>query len=145
VIGSARDGGAASAAPPASGAPREPEVTIPVAEEVAVVEKRQVTTGRVRVATHTEIVEDVVRASVRGETVEVVRVPVNRPVTEAVPQVRTEGNVTIVPVLEEVLVVEKRLVLKEEVHIRRRAASETVELPVPLRRQRAEIERLEES
>lgn len=44
------------------------------------------------------------------------------------PEIRTEGDVTIVPVLEEVLVVEKRLVLKEELHIRRRVAAETVEI-----------------
>jgi stress response protein YsnF len=49
--------------------------------------------------------------------------------------------VTIVPVLEEVLVVEKRLVLKEELHIRRRVDTESVEVPVTLRKQRAIIER----
>jgi stress response protein YsnF len=44
-------------------------------------------------------------------------------------------------VLEEVLVVEKRLVLKEELHIRRRVETETVEVPVTLRKQRAVVER----
>jgi stress response protein YsnF len=67
---------------------------------------------------------------------------VDRVVSEA-PGVRTEGGVTIVPVLEEVLFVEKRLVLKEELHIRRTATTETVELPVTLRKQRAVIERVE--
>jgi hypothetical protein len=50
--------------------------------------------------------------------------------------------VTIVPVLEEVLFVEKRLVLKEELHIRRQATTETVEVPVTLRKQRAIVERV---
>jgi hypothetical protein len=36
---------------------------------------------------------------------------------DVAPEVRVEGNVTIIPVLEEVLVVEKRLVLKEKLHI----------------------------
>jgi stress response protein YsnF len=67
---------------------------------------------------------------------------VDRVVSEA-PAVRTEGDVTIVPVLEEVLFVEKRLVLKEELHIRRTATTETVEVPVTLRRQRAVIERVD--
>jgi stress response protein YsnF len=49
-------------------------------------------------------------------------------------------GVTIIPVLEEVLVVEKRLVLKREIRIRKRS-SETVEIPVSLRKQRAEVER----
>ncbi len=55
---------------------------------------------------------------------------------------RQEGDLLIVPVVEEVLVVEKRLVLKEELHIRRRVETESVEVPVELRRQRAEVERV---
>jgi stress response protein YsnF len=38
-------------------------------------------------------------------------------------------------------VVEKRLVLKEELHIRRRVEQETIEVPITLRKQRAIIER----
>ena len=52
------------------------------------------------------------------------------------------NGVTIVPVLEEVLFVEKRLVLKEELHIRRRVSSKTVEVPVTLRKERAVVERV---
>ena len=52
-----------------------------------------------------------------------------------------ESDVTIVPVLEEVLVVEKRLVLKEEFHVRRCVETETVEVAVTLRKQRAIVER----
>jgi stress response protein YsnF len=48
---------------------------------------------------------------------------------------------TIIPVLEEVLVVEKRLVLKREIRIRMRPTSETAEIPVSLRKQRAKVER----
>ena len=55
---------------------------------------------------------------------------------------RTEDGVVIVPVMEEVLVVEKRLVLKEELHIRRQVTQENVEVPVTLRKQRAVVERL---
>ena len=51
------------------------------------------------------------------------------------------GDLTIVPVVEEVLVVEKRLVLKEELHIRRTSQTELVEVPVTLRKQRAVVER----
>jgi stress response protein YsnF len=61
---------------------------------------------------------------------------------ESAPEIRTEGDVTIVPVLEEVVVVEKRLVLKEELHIRRSVKTETVEVPITLRKQRAVVERL---
>jgi len=116
------------------------EEVIPLVEEAAIIGKREVLTGRVRVQTVTDTVEELARADVQRETVEVTRVPVDRMV-ETAPEIRTEGDVTIVPVLEEVLVVEKRLVLKEELHIRRRVETETVEVPVTLRKQRAIVER----
>jgi stress response protein YsnF len=116
------------------------EEVIPLIEETAIVGKRQVVTGRVRVQTVTETMDEVAKANVQRETVEVTRVPVDRMV-ESAPEIRTEGDLTIVPVLEEVLVVERRLVLKEELHIRRRVETETVEVPVTVRKQRAIVER----
>jgi stress response protein YsnF len=118
------------------------EDIIPLAEETATVGKRQVVTGRVRVQTVTDTVEELAHADVQQETVEVTRVLVDR-IVETTPEIRTEGDLTIVPVLEEVLVVEKRLVLKEELHIRRRATTETVEVPITLRKQRAVVERID--
>ena len=115
--------------------------TIPIVEEELRLDKREVVTGRVRVRTVVDVVEEMARASLDEETVEVTRVPVDRMVDEA-PGIRTENDVTIVPILEEVLVVEKRLVLKEELHIRRQTRSEEVQVPVQLRKQRAVVERL---
>ena len=120
-----------------------PEV-VPLVEEDLHVGKRQVVTGRVRVRTVVDTVEEVAREALQSETVEITRVPIDREVTEA-PAVRTEGEVTIVPVLEEVLVVEKRLVLKEELHLRRKVETEAFEAPVMLRKQRVEVERLDEN
>ena len=48
----------------------------------------------------------------------------------------------IIPILEEVIVVEKRLVLKEDLHIGQHVTTDTVETPVELRRQKAGVERL---
>lgn len=117
------------------------EEVIPLAEEAATIGKQQVVTGRVRVQTITDTVEELARTDVQRETVEVTRVPIDR-VVETAPEIRTEGDETILPVVEEVLVVEKRLVLKEELHIRRRITTETAEVPVTLRKQRAIVERL---
>jgi uncharacterized protein (TIGR02271 family) len=124
-----------------SGARTVSEDVIPLVEETATIGKRELVTGRVRVQTVTDTLEELARADVERETVEVTRVPVDRMI-ESAPEIRTEGDVTIVPIIEEVLVVEKRLVLKEELHIRRRVAAETVEVPVTLRKQRAIVERL---
>ena len=123
-----------------SGAHTTSEEVIPLVEEMPTIAKRQVVTGRVRVQTLTDTAEELAKATLQSDTVEVTRVPVDK-VVEAAPEIRTEGDVTIVPVLEEVLVVTKQLVLKEELHIRRRVETETVEVPVTLRKQRAVVER----
>lgn len=120
------------------------EKVLPVVEERALVGVRRVDTGRVRVRVVTETVDEPVTAPLAGERVEVTRVPVGREV-DAVPAMRVEGDVTILPVVEEVLVVERRLVLREEVHLRREAGTEQVDTTLPLRRQRVVIERMETS
>jgi stress response protein YsnF len=117
---------------------------IPVLEEKAFLEKKLATKARVRVATQTKQVDEITTATLQGEEVEVTRVPVGTPVVGEAPQIRTEGDTTIVPVFEEVLVVEKRLMLKEELHIRRQASEERVEISTPLRKQEVKVERIEE-
>ncbi len=119
----------------------ETEERIPLVEEEVRIDKREVERGRVRVRTVTDEVEEMARATLDGEAVEVERVAVDRMV-EVAPEIRTEGDVTIIPVVEEVLVVEKRLVLKEELHIRRQTRTEEVEVPVELRKERVEVERI---
>lgn len=52
-----------------------------------------------------------------------------------------DGDVLVVPIYEEVLVTERRLMLKEEVHITRRTLRTSETLDVPLRRERAVVER----
>jgi stress response protein YsnF len=116
--------------------------TILSAEESARIDTRRVVTGRVRVATRVETTEETLRAELEGDVVDVVRVPVDR-IVDSVPAVRVEGDETVVPVVEEVLFVEKRLVLKEEIRIRRRTETQSVEVPVSLRKQQASVERLD--
>jgi stress response protein YsnF len=116
--------------------------TIPLAEEVLHVDKRETVTGRVRVRTVTETRDELARAELSRESVEVTRVPVDRMVDVA-PEIRQEGDVTIIPVIEEVLVVEKRLVVREELHVRRTRHTETIEEAVPVRRQDVIVERVE--
>jgi stress response protein YsnF len=116
------------------------ELRIPIIEEEARVLKRASDIERVTVNIASEEEQVFLRDELRHEQVEVVRVPVGREVAEA-PAVRTEGDLTIVPVLEERLVVEKRLFLVEELHLRRTVVMESVELPTTLRRTRVDIER----
>jgi stress response protein YsnF len=114
---------------------------IPVLEERATVTKQEVTTGKVRVSTHVENIAEVARADLLSDGVEISRINVGLRVMGPIPQVKTEGDLTIVPVFEEVLVVEKHLFLKEEIHIRRRQETESVAVQLTLRRQTVEVER----
>jgi stress response protein YsnF len=87
-------------------------------EEQVVISRRTVPGQTVRVSTTSRSRAHVIDEPIIRETVEVERVAIGRIVT-ATPDIRQEGDVTILPVMEEVLVLERRLVLKEEVRIKR--------------------------
>jgi uncharacterized protein (TIGR02271 family) len=118
------------------------ERVVPVIEEDLVTGAHAVKTGSVRVRKEVEHLRKNVEMPAMRDVVSVNRVPVNKVVT-SVPGVREEGELLIVPVLEEEIVVEKRLVLKEEIHIRRRRIEEHVTKVVELDREHATIERLD--
>ena len=117
-------------------------MAVPLVAEELRVSTRENVTGRVRVRTVVDVAEEMVRQELESEHLTVTRVPVDQ-LIEAAPPIRTEGDVTIIPIVEEILVVETRLVLKEEVHIRRTSTMEMVEQPVTLRRQRAVVEEID--
>jgi stress response protein YsnF len=128
--------------PSEEGRAAEPiEQMIPLAEEILRISKRTVETGRVRVSVTTEAAEEIVRQSLRTRRAEVERVLLGHEVREA-PQTREEDGVLIVPVVEEILVVEKRLVLKEEIRLRFVETEETVEQAVVRRVQHTMVERI---
>ncbi|HEY0832994.1 MAG TPA: YsnF/AvaK domain-containing protein [Azospirillum sp.] len=116
------------------------EWRVPLHEEVLSVGKRSVESGRVRIATEVHEREQTVEQDLDSEDIDIVRVPVGRPV-DAVPDTRQEGDVLIVPVVEEELVVTKRLVLKEELHIRKRTTRRTERVTATLRSEEAVVTR----
>jgi uncharacterized protein (TIGR02271 family) len=94
------------------------EQVLPLLAERISVERRRVETGRVLATVTTKTHEQVIQEDLVHDRVEIERVPIGRTV-DSIPPVREEGDTTIIPVVEEVLVIERRLVLKEEVHLRR--------------------------
>ncbi len=116
--------------------------TLELVEETLQVAKREVVAGTVRVSTRTESFEEVAEVSLDRNIVDVTRVAVGKIVDHA-PAVRTEGDTTIVPVMEERFVVVKQLYLLEELHIRHRVETEVSHVPVTLRRQTAVVERID--
>lgn len=116
--------------------PDHHDTPIPVVEEVASLSKRTVVTGTTTVDKQVHAHEQVVSDTLRREGASVERVAKGMPVDrDHPPQTRIEDGVTIIPVLEEVLVVEKRLVLKEELHIRPFVEDVPFQQTVSLRRE----------
>lgn len=113
-----------------------------IAQEQAHISVERRETGGVRVRVVTDEGPVMYPVALEAETVEVTRHPVEREV-EAVPDLREEGDVTIIPVVEERAVLVTKLFVVEEIHIRRTRITETVDVPVTLRRQRAVVEQLE--
>jgi uncharacterized protein (TIGR02271 family) len=116
-------------------------LVMPVIAEELEVQKRLVETGKVRITKVVHEREAVVGEPLFCEEVEVERVPVQRVVDNPIP-VRYEGDTVVVSILEEVLVVEKRLMLKEELHIRKRRIETHQPQHVTLRHEEARVERL---
>lgn len=108
------------------------------AEEQLVVDTREVPIGTVTI--HRTVEERPIAAQVplRIDEYAVERVAVGRNVEHPEP-IREENGVLIVPVHEEVLVVEKKLVLREELHLVRRTSETSRHVEDRLRTERVEV------
>ncbi len=116
------------------------EHTLPIYVEELDVSHRRISTSLVRATRTTRNREQLIEEDLTHERVEVERIPIGRVVT-AVPPVREEGDTTILSVVEEVVVVERRLVLKEEVHFRRVKTTERHAETVVVREQDVAVTR----
>lgn len=99
-------------------------------------------TGKLRVAKKTHAEDAAVDADLIHEDAIVETVPRGHRIF-AMPATRVEGDTTIIPVVEEVLYTEKRLVLKEEIRVTRRRTAEHFHDTVTLRRQEAVVTRIQ--
>jgi uncharacterized protein (TIGR02271 family) len=119
-------------------------LVIPVVEERLEVSRERVETGRVRISKSVEAREVVVDDPLKRESVRIEHVPINQVVTGAVPQVREEGDVTVIPILEERVVTRTELVLVEEVRIHRDHSEYNDPQRVTLRKEVVSVERFGE-
>ena len=115
------------------------EVVLPLSAEELNVGKRTVA-ERVVVRRETRVRDEAVEELLTNESVVVERVPIGRYV-DVMPPVREEGDCTILPVVEEVAVVTRRLLLREEVRLRRVKTSRHHVETVKLREQFAVVTR----
>ena len=98
--------------------PEEQELVVPVFDEFVNIETRIAEKGKVEVRKTVHERTEVVDQPLFSEEVEIERITINRPLEEAV-GARYEGDTLVIPLLEEVLVIQKQLVLREEVHIKK--------------------------
>lgn len=121
-------------------------ITVPKVQEELRVEVREVDTGGVRVHKTVNEQPQQIEEHLRREEVDVKHVPIDRIVSlSEAPSARQEGDTLIVPILEEVLVVEKRCRIKEEIHITRSQRTERHVETVVLRSEDVTIERFGQS
>ena len=118
---------------------RGAEVVIPIVEERLIPEKQQVNLGELRVHKYVDSIEEAVQQDVTRDDLVIERVPVNQPIDAPV-STRFEGEWMIVPIMREVLVVKKQLMLAEEVRISKRELTEVQEVREVTRHERLELE-----
>jgi uncharacterized protein (TIGR02271 family) len=116
------------------------KAVIPLVEQQLHVDKQLVVTGTVKITTRVEEREERIHEDLLSEEVELERVAIGREV-DAIPPTREEAGVTIIPVVRERVIVTKRWLLVEELHVRKRRSVQRVEIPVPLRSTRLSVER----
>jgi uncharacterized protein (TIGR02271 family) len=114
-------------------------IVVPIMVEEMDVQKRVVETGRVRITKGVDEREEVIDEPLVRDEIEVERVPRDRTVDGPIP-VRQVGDTTIVSLVAEELVVSKRFVLKEELHIRKRTVEAREPVHVTLRAEKAIVE-----
>ncbi|HEX6794901.1 MAG TPA: DUF2382 domain-containing protein [Casimicrobiaceae bacterium] len=117
-------------------------MTIPVIEERAVLLSKPRDDGAVRVqkAVHERV--EPVETVLRTDEVVIERRSLDPPwPVDAPPGVRQEGDVTVIPILEERVVVTKQLVVREEIRVRRIERSRVARERVTLRSEDVRIDR----
>ena len=115
-------------------------ISVPVIEEELEVGKRRVEGDRVSVRTVSRERTELVEQPLESTEVEIERIAIDREI-DTVPDVRNDGDTMIIPVVEERLVVEKRLFLREEIHVHRRRVVTQFRQNVTLRSQEVVVER----
>lgn len=118
------------------------ETTVPVIAEELRAGTRKVKTGGVRIRKTVQEHEEILDQPLLSEHVQVRRVVKNEVVDGPLPT-RTEGHTIIVPVVKEVLRIEKQFVLAEELHITRQTTEERHEQTVVLKEEHADVERVD--
>ena len=116
-------------------------LVIPVVAESLALSKRTLDRGAVRVHMTVGEREVVVDEPTTEDRVTVERVAINQPIDKPV-RPRVEGDTTVIPVMKEVLLVRKQLMLVEEVRLTKTRVEVRQPQTVTLRTEEAQVERV---
>jgi len=119
------------------------EVAVPVIEEELVTGRREVKTGSIRVRKRVQRIRKSIDMPVVKHAARVERVRINRVVKE-IPKIREERGMLVIPVVEEQIVVRRRLVLREEIRVVQSTIEERATADVKITREHAVVERLDD-
>ncbi|WP_083470347.1 YsnF/AvaK domain-containing protein [Rufibacter tibetensis] len=121
---------------------QQEHLTIPVIEERVHLDKRVVETGSVRITKVITEQEVPLNIPLIQEEHDIQHVPVNQYVDSPPPPIRYEGDTMIIPIVQEVMVVEKRLMVIEELHITKNKVQTNDVQQISLRKEEIRIERI---
>jgi uncharacterized protein (TIGR02271 family) len=113
--------------------------SIPVVQENVVVDKQVIDNGRVNFKKDIDQEEKVIEARASHDEVTVQRVRIDKVVDAPPPAVRYEGNKMIISVLKEEIVVQKRLILVEELHVTKQTVTQKVRRPITVKKERVTV------
>lgn len=114
---------------------------ITVVEEQLKVSKKIVETGKVNISKKVTEQETTVEVPHSQDEYDIERISINQTFETPPPPVRYDGDTMIIPVLKEVLVVEKRYVLTEEIRITKRVIQTQETKNIILSKEEINIER----
>ncbi|WP_338768135.1 YsnF/AvaK domain-containing protein [Bernardetia sp. ABR2-2B] len=117
------------------------EVIIPVMEEKIHIEKEIIESGKVQIIKKVDEQKSKVEVPINHTEVQVERKAINKYVEQNPAAIRQEGDTTIVSVLKEVVVVQKKTLLVEEIHITKTQKQEIHTEDVTLKSEKVSVER----
>lgn len=122
---------------------KEEKKVIPVVEETVEVGKKVIEKAKVRVSKTVNHNIESYDIPLSSEEIVVKRVPKNELVDKVPEGIRYEGDIMIIPVLKEVAVIEKRIMLVEEIHVSKYKYNKVETREITVRKEEVHVERTE--
>lgn len=113
---------------------------IEVLKEELIISKEKIITGTVTAHKTVDTEIEHHKIPLMREEINIEHVYINKKI-DSIPETRVEGDVTIIPVVREVAIVTKILMLMEEVHLTKKTSTPLEDIEVPIRKESVEIKR----